>query len=447
MSVQSCDRPADAGQTRRSRAMLPRGAPGAARLPRRAQQSAVLAQLPHRPDGGGDICRIRDWDRRHAAALAPQNRGCGSTGRSHAVCASVMFPPISANMQWRGSPNRCWRRMTGHRIELFCYAEVAAPDAVTARFRALADHWRSIVGPRRCSSRRHDPRETASTCWWISAGHTAGSRLLVFARKPAPVQVAYLLGHGYTSGLSAMDAFLADAVLAPPGADALFSERIMRLPRIPLAYAPPDAMPPVAPLPALANGFVTFGYFGRPERLNDAVIAAWARILQRCAGGAAGAEQPAIPGTGIPRTDRCTICRAGHRSRSARPDSDRAAARHLGGVWRDRHRARSIPAQCRHHHDRGIVAGSSGRLAGGAAERRTVRRDDPARRRDGRLGQRRMPTATLRAPLPLRPICLACADSSRAAAARRGHLRCAMQRAWRGTLRRPIRGPGDGAAC
>ena len=65
-------------------------------------------------------------------------------------------------------------------------------------------------------------------------GHTAGSRLLVFARRPAPVQVAYLLGHGYTSGLSAMDAFLADAVLAPPGADALFSERIIRLPRIPL---------------------------------------------------------------------------------------------------------------------------------------------------------------------------------------------------------------------
>ena len=77
-----------------------------------------------------------------------------------------------------------------------------------------------------------------------------------------------------------MDAFLADAMLAPPGADALFSERLIRLPRIPLAYAPPDAMPEVAPLPASANGFVTFGYFGRTERLNDAVIAAWARILR-----------------------------------------------------------------------------------------------------------------------------------------------------------------------
>jgi protein O-GlcNAc transferase len=111
------------------------------------------------------------------------------------------------------------------------------------------------------------------------SGHSAGSRLLVFARRPAPVQVAYPLGHGYTTGLSAMDAFVADAMLAPPGADVLFSERIVRLPRIPLAYAPPAAMPDVAPLPALSNGIVTFGYFGRPERLNDAVIATWARIL------------------------------------------------------------------------------------------------------------------------------------------------------------------------
>jgi predicted O-linked N-acetylglucosamine transferase (SPINDLY family) len=116
------------------------------------------------------------------------------------------------------------------------------------------------------------------------AGHTAGNRLLVFARKPAPVQVAYLLGHGYTTGLSAMDAFLADAFLAPQDADASFSERIIRLPRIPLVYTPPEAMPPVATLPAVANGFVTFGYFGRPERLNDDVIATWSSILHAVAG-------------------------------------------------------------------------------------------------------------------------------------------------------------------
>ncbi len=76
-----------------------------------------------------------------------------------------------------------------------------------------------------------------------------------------------------------MDAFLADDALAPPGSEAVFSERIVRLPRILLVYEPPRNMPPVELLPALARGCVTFGYFGRTERLNDQVITAWARIL------------------------------------------------------------------------------------------------------------------------------------------------------------------------
>src|SRR6202020_2052302 len=89
----------------------------------------------------------------------------------------------------------------------------------------------------------------------------------------------YCVVHRYPPGLSAMDSFLADEPLGPPAADTLFSERLVRLPRIPIAYAPPDGMPAVAPLPALANGYITFGHFGRPERLNHTVIAAWARIL------------------------------------------------------------------------------------------------------------------------------------------------------------------------
>src|SRR3954468_20291351 len=106
---------------------------------------------------------------------------------------------------------------------------------------------------------------TASTCWWISPAipPAAGCWCLHAGWRPCRWR---MLGHGYTSGLSAMDAFLADATLTPPGADALFSERIIRLPRVPLAYAPDHAMPPVGPLPALGSGgHITFGYFGRTE--------------------------------------------------------------------------------------------------------------------------------------------------------------------------------------
>jgi predicted O-linked N-acetylglucosamine transferase (SPINDLY family) len=168
-------------------------------------------------------------------------------------------------------------------VELYCYAEVASPDTTTERFRALADHWRSTVGVSDASL-ADMIRDDGIDVLVDLTGHTAGNRMLVFARKPAPVQVISPLGHGYTSGLPTMDGFLADSSLVPPGAEALFSERIMRLPRIPLAYAPPDEMPPVGPLPAAENSHVSFGYFGRPERLNDDVVAAWSRILHAVPG-------------------------------------------------------------------------------------------------------------------------------------------------------------------
>ena len=163
-------------------------------------------------------------------------------------------------------------------VELYFYAGVAAPDAATERFRSLADHWRDTLGLSDAELAEQIRGDRIDVLVDL-AGHSAGNRLLTFARRPAPVQVAYLLGHGCTTGLSAMNAFLADALLAPDGTDALFSERLVRLPRIPLTYAPPHDMPAVAELPAQANGFVTFGHFGRTERLNEQVIATWARIL------------------------------------------------------------------------------------------------------------------------------------------------------------------------
>ena len=182
-----------------------------------------------------------------------------------------------------------------HAVAMFAEPLLAAHDRVERRTLSLCGRRRPRTPPPNASVRSAITGAARSACSDAKlaeliradqidvlvdlAGHTAGNRLLTFARRPAPVQVAYLLGHGYSTGLSAMDAFLADDSLAPEGADALFSERLVRLPRIPLAYAPPEDMPPVAPLPALSNGYVTFGHFGRTERLNDSVVATWARIL------------------------------------------------------------------------------------------------------------------------------------------------------------------------
>ena len=76
-------------------------------------------------------------------------------------------------------------------------------------------------------------------------------------------------------------AYLGDDALTPIGSEALFSEQIIRLPRIPLTYAPPAGMPEPAPSPAAARGYVTFGCFSRTARINDRVLDAWADILRR----------------------------------------------------------------------------------------------------------------------------------------------------------------------
>ncbi len=197
-------------------------------------------------------------------------------------------------------------------------------------------------------------------------------------------------------------------------------------------------MPDVAPLPARANGWVTFGYFGRTVRLNDAVLAAWARILHARARLATHAEQRAIRRTGGPRADGRPLCITRHRSGAAEACLHLAAAAYLGGVWRDRHRARPVPAQRRHHDDRGAVAGRAGRVARRPADGRPVRRRDPACGRTGRLDHAATSMPTWRAqsrPLRTSTHWRVCAPNCGRASPPR---RCATPPDWRASSRRRI---------
>src|SRR5690606_34246430 len=109
-------------------------------------------------------------------------------------------------------------------------------------------------------------------------GHTKYTRMLVFARRPAPVQVSWL-GYFNTTGLATMDYFVTDPVSSPPGQDRFFVETLVRLPATRFCFEPPDYMPEVGPLPARQNGHVTFGCLNNLVKLNDRVLALWARIL------------------------------------------------------------------------------------------------------------------------------------------------------------------------
>ena len=244
----------------------------------------LLFCLNYHPDRSAEavFAEYQAWDRAHAAPKRPAEL---TFANDRAPNRRLRLGLVSPDFREHSARHFIEPLIAGFNrmnFEIVCYAEVALPDATTARFQGMADEWRSTVGLSDTALAEAIRADRIDVLIDLG-GHTAASRLMVFAHKPAPVQIAHLLGHGYTSGLSAMDAFLADAELAPEGSDHLFAETVIRLPRIPLVYAPPEGMPKPGPTPALAKGHVTFGYFGRPERINDKVIAAWSRILDEVA--------------------------------------------------------------------------------------------------------------------------------------------------------------------
>ena len=165
-------------------------------------------------------------------------------------------------------------------FEVYCYAEVSHPDAVTERLRSLADHWRSTVGVPDGTLARQITEDKIDILVDL-AGHTSKNRLPVFALKPAPLQVSWL-GYPNTTGLAAIDYRLVDAITDPEGEStpSHATEQLLRLADGFLCYAPPTDAPNPAPPPSAGAGFVTFGSFNNPAKLSDATLDAWAALLR-----------------------------------------------------------------------------------------------------------------------------------------------------------------------
>ena len=167
-------------------------------------------------------------------------------------------------------------------VELFAYAELTKDDAYTKQYKGLVDHWIPTRGMTDDALAERIQADSIDILVDL-AGHTTGNRLPVFARKPAPVQVSWL-GYGYTTGLTAIDYYLTDAVCAPEGSEHLFSETPWRLSPCGLCYRPAEGMGEVSPLPALEQGYITFGTLTRSVRINYRTIRVWSEILKRLPG-------------------------------------------------------------------------------------------------------------------------------------------------------------------
>ena len=111
------------------------------------------------------------------------------------------------------------------------------------------------------------------------SGHLGNHRLLVFARKPAPVQATWM-GYFDTTGVRAIDYLIADRVVCPEEEDDLYVERVVRLAGCYLCYRPPAFAPVVTASPASSNSRIVFGSFNRLAKTNPCVLATWAEILR-----------------------------------------------------------------------------------------------------------------------------------------------------------------------
>jgi len=210
-------------------------------------------------DGAKRFANDRDPDRRLRI-------GYVSPDFCHHACAHFIEPLLRDHD--RGS------------VEVLCYATARRRDDMTLRMETLADGWRSLADLDDAAAAALVERDRVDLLVDL-AGHTAGGRPLLFARRPAPVQVTWL-GYPDTTGMPAVDGRLTDAVADPPGGtDGWHAERLVRLPRGFLAFQPPASAGPVGEPPVVANGFITFGSFNSLAKVTPEVVRVWSALLAR----------------------------------------------------------------------------------------------------------------------------------------------------------------------
>ena len=229
---------------------------------------AAMLFSEHRNFGEMIEAPLRDTRQPHDNRQDPDRRlqiGFVSADfRNHAV-ASFIEPVLR---ELRGYPNLC----------LHAYYNHAREDHVTQGLRQHFAHWQQVVDLGDAELAAQIRADGIDILIDLS-GHTAHNRLPTFAHKPAPIQASWI-GYPGTTGLQSIDYFLADRFFLPAGEfDDQFTEQIVRLPAS-APFLPFAGAPDIAPPPALARGYITFGSFNRPTKISPQVVALWSRLLR-----------------------------------------------------------------------------------------------------------------------------------------------------------------------
>jgi predicted O-linked N-acetylglucosamine transferase (SPINDLY family) len=163
-------------------------------------------------------------------------------------------------------------------FQVFCYSGVKRPNPFTDQLKKLNCTWRDVATLSNGQLAELIRRDQIDVLVDLS-GHLPGHRLLVFAERPAPVQVTYL-GYPNTTGLKSIDYRITDALHDPPGqGEQLHTEELVRLDPTCWCYPLDLAIPPATQPPVLLQGLLTFAVLNRPLKFTDLMIRLWSRIL------------------------------------------------------------------------------------------------------------------------------------------------------------------------
>ncbi len=164
---------------------------------------------------------------------------------------------------------------------IVCLTQNAAPaDPIARRYRAAARDWIEVDGLNDAALTAA-AREKSLDILIDLGGYGDAARMAACANRLAPVQIKWVGMQSHSSGLAEMDWFLTDWWETPDGFEPFYSEKLLRLPDGYVCYSPPPHAPDVVKLPALTNGFVTFGCFNNLAKITPRVIETWAEILRR----------------------------------------------------------------------------------------------------------------------------------------------------------------------
>ena len=155
----------------------------------------------------------REWGRHHADPLTARGAAHTNTHKhDERLRVGYLSPNFMACREFLQRADFTWHDHT--QFEIVCYADMLQGDETTNRLRTYADESADRIAHRRqvCDLMRRDQIDILVDL----TGHIgSGRRLLVFARKPAPVQVTYI-GYQNTTGMRGMDYRLTDDYSDPP---------------------------------------------------------------------------------------------------------------------------------------------------------------------------------------------------------------------------------------